>query len=110
MSPTLRLSRTTWRWYWVLLLTNALDLLFTYTAVERGIEEWNPLLRPVLLTIWPVALKLAAFAVLGYGLWLLAQRPGTARRIGLLVQGTAMMYLLVIAVHLIGLLLVGSVV
>lgn len=109
MSPTLRLSRKTWRWYWVLLLANAGDLLFTYTAVERGIEEWNPILRPVLLTIWPVALKLGAFAVLGYGIWLLTQRPGAARRVAPLVQSTAVMYLAVIAIHLVGLFLIHSV-
>lgn len=109
MSPTLRLSRTTWRWYWVLLLTNALDLLFTYTAVERGFDEWNPILRPVLLTMWPVALKVSAFMVLGYGIWLLTQRPGASRRIAVLVRSTAMMYLAVIAIHIVGLFLISAV-
>jgi len=109
MSPTLRLSRTTWRWYWVLLLTNAMDLLFTYTAVERGFEEWNPLLRPFLLTAWPVALKGTAFLVLGYGLWQLMQRPRSARRISVMIQSTAMMYLAVIAIHLVGLFLLRAV-
>ncbi len=109
MSPTLRLSRNTWRWYWVLLLANALDLLFTYTAVERGIEEWNPLLRPVLLTLWPPALKLAAFVVLAYGVWHLTHRPGAMRRVAVLMQSTAVMYLAVIALHLIGLYLVSAV-
>jgi hypothetical protein len=109
MSPTLRLSRTTWRWYWVLLLTNAMDLLFTYTAVERGIEEWNPLLRPFVLTAWPVALKCTAFLILGYGLWQLMQRPRSARRISVMIQSTAMMYLAVIAIHLVGLFLLRAV-
>ncbi len=109
MSPTLRLSRKAWRWYWVLLLANALDLLFTYTAVERGIEEWNPLLRPFLLTPWPALLKFAAFGILAYGLWQLAWRPRSARRIGALVQSTAMMYLAVIVIHLVGLFLVRPV-
>lgn len=109
MSPALRLSRATWRWYWVLLLANALDLLLTYTAVERGIEEWNPLLRPVLFTMWPATLKLAAFTVLAYGIWCLTQRPNGARRIIVLIQSTAMMYLAVIALHLVGLYLVNVV-
>ncbi|MGH2395912.1 MAG: DUF5658 family protein [bacterium] len=108
MSPTLRLSRKTWRWYWVLLLANALDLLFTYTALERGFEEWNPLLRPILLTIWPATLKLAAFAILAYGLWQLTRRPGAARRMAVLMQSTAMVYLAVIAIHLVGLFLVHT--
>lgn len=109
MSSTLRLYRNTWRWYWVLLLANALDLLLTYTAAERGIEEWNPLLRPVLLTMWPPAVKFAAFAILAYGLWTLMQRPGGVRRISVLVRSTALMYLAVIAIHLIGLFLLHTV-
>jgi hypothetical protein len=36
--------------------------------LERGIEEWNPILQPIVLTVWPVALKFLAFVVLGYGL------------------------------------------
>ena len=57
-----------WRWFSALLLANASDLLFTYTAVERGIQEWNPVLRPVVLTPWPAVTKLVVLCLLGYGL------------------------------------------
>lgn len=103
MSPTLRLKETIWRWYCVLLIANALDLLFTYVAMGRGIPELNPLLQPIVLTPWPPVLKLATFCFLAYGLWQIVRRPGSARRILALLQSTAVIYLIVIAIHLVGL-------
>src|SRR3989304_5304499 len=60
--------RQPWHWYWVLVIANALDLLFTSTAAERGVHEANVILRPVLLTPWPPLVKLAALALLAAGL------------------------------------------
>lgn len=103
MSSALNLTRIFWRWYAALLLANAMDLLFTYAAVERGITEWNPVLRPFVLTPWPPVVKLAAFAMLGYGLWQTVRqgrRPGT---ILLLLQAATLVYLVVIGLHVAGL-------
>lgn len=103
MTSTLNLTRIFWRWYAALLLANALDLLFTYAAVERGIGEWNPVMRPFVLTPWPPIVKLAAFALLGYGLWQVVRygrRPGT---ILVLLQSATVVYLVVIGLHLAGL-------
>jgi hypothetical protein len=102
MSTSLNLTRIFWRWYAALLLANAVDLLFTYAAVERGIAEWNPILRPFVLTPWPPLVKLAAFALLGYGLWQVVRhgrRPGT---ILVLLQSATLVYLVVIGLHLAG--------
>ena len=92
-----------WRWYAALLIANTFDLLFTYTAVERGIEEWNPLIRPVLLTPWPIFVKLVAFGLLAYGLWQTLRRVQRPGRILPLLQSATVIYLLVIAIHIVGL-------
>lgn len=103
MSSTLELTRIFWRWYAALLLANALDLLFTYAAVERGVAEWNPIVRPFLLTPWPPLVKLAAFAFLGYGLWQVVRRGRRPGTVLLLLQGATLIYLGVIGLHLAGL-------
>ncbi len=103
MSPTLKISRTFWRWYSALLLANALDLLFTYTAIERGFHEWNPLLQPMLLTPWLIVVKLAVFAPLAWGLWHTVRRDRAIRPVLSLLQSVTMVYLFVIALHVVGL-------
>lgn len=97
-------ARPLWRWYAVLLLANALDLLFTYTAVERGIDELNPLLRPLLLTPWPTILKAVVLVLLAIGLWALARRDGSRLPVLLILRGAAFVYVVLIAFHVVGLL------
>src|SRR3989304_3091685 len=67
MSPQLTL-RGIWRWYWALLVANALDLLLTYVAVQRGLQETNRVLQPILFTPWPIVLKFSALGILAVGL------------------------------------------
>ena len=97
-----------WRWFSALILANASDLLFTYTAVERGIQEWNPVLRPVVLTPWPAVTKLVVLCLLGYGLWNMVQQSHTIGRAFAFLRGVTLVYLRVIAFHVLALLrLVG---
>lgn len=92
-----------WRWYAALLLANALDLLFTYVAVERGFEELNPLLRPILLTPWPAGVKMAVLVVLACGLWQVVRHARHPGRTLSLLQGATAVYLIVVAIHVVGL-------
>lgn len=92
-----------WRWYAALLLANALDLFFTSIAVERGFQELNPLVRPLLLTPWVSVAKAAAFAALGYVLWQMIQRVRYWGRILSLMRGATAVYLAVLAIHVVGL-------
>jgi hypothetical protein len=92
-----------WRWYSALALGNALDLLFTYTAIERGYDEWNPAVRPLLLTPWPAAYKVVLFGLLAYGLWRITQEDPGARRLLRLLRGATFVYLAVITFHALGL-------
>lgn len=101
------LSHPIWRWYWVLLIANALDLLFTYTAAERGFEEANAILQPVLLTPWPAILKFYWLGILGIGL-VAAMPVGVSRlRVFFLLRVATYVYVGVILFHLIGLYLPG---
>ncbi|MDR7420353.1 MAG: DUF5658 family protein [Armatimonadota bacterium] len=94
---------TVWRWYSTLIVGNTLDFLFTYEAVTRGFDEWNPVLRPILLTPWPVVYKVLLFCLLGYSLWRVTRRePGAGRTLRWL-RGAAIIYLAVVAVHALGL-------
>ena len=88
-----------WRWYAVLLLANALDVLFTYTAAERGFQELNPILKPILLTPWPVMWKLGALTLLAYGLWQLAESRQRSLPVLGLLQSATTIYLVVIVLH-----------
>lgn len=99
--------KSCWRWYSALLITNALDLLFTYTALERGIQEGNPLLRPFILTPWPPVVKLLAFGLLAHGLWLTVQRMRWTGPVLSLLQSATVVYLLVVVVHVVGLYIRG---
>lgn len=104
IGPSLERGRTIWRWYSALLIANTLDLLFTYTAVERGFQEWNPVLRPMLLTPWPAALKLTVLGLLGCALWQTVRRTQSSRSVSsLLLQSVTVVYLIVIAFHIVGL-------
>lgn len=100
-------SRHIWRWYWALLITNALDLLFTYTAAERGIPELNAILHPILLTPWPTILKFSSLALLGAGLAFVTPVGRRPVRILRLVRATAYIYLGVVCFHILGLVLIG---
>jgi hypothetical protein len=97
-------ARALWRWYAVLLLANALDLLFTYTAAERGIDELNPLLRPLLLTPWPTIIKAGVLLLLAVGLWTGTRRAGARPPVLSILRGAAFVYVVLIVFHLVGLL------
>ncbi len=96
-----------WRWYWALWIANALDLLFTYTAAERGVGELNLLLAPIILTLWPLVLKLLFLAILGAGLTLVIPAGPRPARVLRLVRVTTVVYLTLIGFHLLGLALTG---
>jgi hypothetical protein len=102
-SRPLSTDTTMWRWYSALMLSNTLDLLFTYTAVERGYEEWNPALRPLLLTPWPVVCKVVLFCLLGVTLWRLSQSDPGPRRLLTVLRGATLIYFVVLTVHALGL-------
>ncbi len=92
-----------WRAYWALAVLNAVDLLFTYTAVERGVDEANVLLRPILLTPWPLAIKATALALLALAL---VQAGRSAPRLPQILQMLRLavgVYLLVAFFHVLGL-------
>jgi len=102
MSPQLA-RRGVWRWYWALLVANALDLALTYVAVGRGLQETNRVLEPILFTPWPVVLKFSALGLLAAGL--LFVRPVGRRpfRLLMMVRVTAVFYLAILLFHLVGL-------
>jgi hypothetical protein len=94
-----------WRWYAALTLGNALDLLLTYAALERGFHEWNPLLRPVILTPWPVVAKAGLLVLLAVCLWqVLRVVPGRATPLTAL-QAATLVYAGTVAYHVVGLIL-----
>jgi hypothetical protein len=97
-------AKPLWRWYAVLLLTNALDLLFTYVAAERGIDELNPILRPFLLTPWPPLAKGMVFVLLAVGLWIVATRGHSRLPVLQILRSAAYAYLAMIAIHVVALL------
>jgi hypothetical protein len=92
-----------WRWYWVLLIANALDLLFTYTAAERGVEEANAFLQPLLLTPWPAILKFYWLGILAIALVAAMPLGITRLRVLLLLRVATYVYVGVVIFHLIGL-------
>ncbi|MDQ7848887.1 MAG: DUF5658 family protein [Armatimonadota bacterium] len=92
-----------WRSYWVLAVLNAVDLLLTYTAVEGGVDEANVLLRPIVLTPWPLAIKTAALVLLALAL---AQAGRSAPRLAHILQMLRLavgVYLVVTFFHVLGL-------
>jgi len=63
------LSRELWRSYVLLFIANELDLVYTYFGLSRGVFlEGNPWLRPLLLTWWPIAIKVILLAALAFGI------------------------------------------
>src|SRR3972149_2912486 len=90
-------------WYCVLVIANALDLLFTYAAAERGIDEANVTLRPVLLTPWPPLVKLAALTLLAASLTSIIRARGVPSPALRMVRLTAWIYLGGVIFHLLGL-------
>lgn len=106
MSPQ-QMVRGIWRWYGVLLVANALDLLFTYVAVQRGVGEMNWILQPILLTPWPTVLKFSALGLLGVGLLYVMPVGRRPFRMLQMVRATAYFYLGVLLFHLVGLAFVG---
>jgi hypothetical protein len=87
-----------------LLLANALDLLFTYVAAERGIEELNPMLRPLLLTPWPTIVKSVVLALLAVSLCVIARRDRSRLPVLSILRGAAFVYVALVAFHVVGLL------
>lgn len=101
--PTQDPKARVWRWYAALLIANALDLLLTYVALERGFREWNPLLQSVILTPWPVVAKAAMLALLAWCLWQIARLVPARCRILPALQSATMVYIGVVAYHIVGL-------
>jgi hypothetical protein len=96
-----------WRWYWALWIANALDLVFTYRAAERGIAELNAILAPLLWTPWPTVMKFSALTVLGFGLTLVIPMGPRPARVLRLVRFATFVYLGLVGLHLIGLALLS---
>jgi hypothetical protein len=106
MSPQ-QTRRGIWRWYWALLVANALDLLFTYAAVARGFQETNRVLQPILHTPWPFILKFSALTLLAIGLLYVTPTGGRPFRVLRMVRVAAVFYLTILLFHLVGLALTG---
>jgi hypothetical protein len=87
-----------------LLLAKALDLLFTYVAAERGIEELNPVLRPLLLTPWPTIVKSVVLVLLAVSLCVIARRDRSRLPVLSILRGAAFVYVALVAFHVVGLL------
>jgi len=102
MSPQLTL-RGIWRWYWALLVANALDLLLTYVAVQRGLQETNRVLQPILFTPWPIVLKFSALGILAVGLLYVTPTGRRPFRVLRMVRVAGVFYLGVLLFHLLGL-------
>src|SRR3989442_12935738 len=63
------LTRELWRWYILLLIANELDLAYTYVGLSRGaFLEGNPWMGPLLLTWWPITVKVICLAGLALGI------------------------------------------
>ena len=103
LSPSRHPEERVWRWYAALLIVNAVDLLLTYVALEQGFQEWSPLLKSVILTPWPVVAKAAMLALLAWCLWQIARLVPARRRILPALQSATMVYVGVVAYHLVGL-------
>lgn len=107
MSAQAQTIRGIWRWYWTLFVANALDLLLTYVAVQRGMSETNWVLQPILFTPWPLILKFAALVALAGGLLALIPSGRRPFRILQMVRVTAVFYLGVLLFHVVGLAFTG---
>lgn len=102
MTADVMLSRQLWRWYIVVFIANELDLVFTYFGLGQGfLHEANPLLRPHIYTLWPIAIKILALAGLALGI-AAAVNAGFARkrRVLRVLHGVAAIYCFVLILHL----------
>lgn len=100
------LARELWRSYIVLLIANELDLAYTYFGLSRGgFLEWNPWLRPHLLTWWPIGVKVGCLAALGVGIFVIlsAGLPRQQRVLRAMRVATAV-YAGVLVLHVVNLL------
>lgn len=100
------LSRELWRSYILLFIANELDLAYTYFGLSRGVFlEGNPWLRPMLLTWWPIAVKVVALGGLALGILVILEAglPRQRRVLSALRMATAV-YAAVVVLHLVNLL------
>lgn len=100
------LSRELWRSYVLLFIANELDLVYTYFGLSRGaFLEGNPWLRPLLLTWWPIVVKLIALGGLALGILVILEAglPRQLRVLRVLRMATAI-YTAVLVLHLVNLL------
>ena len=100
------LSRELWRWYILLLIANELDLAYTYVGLSRGaFLEGNPWLGPLLLTWWPIIVKVICLAGLALGILVILEAglPRQRRVLRALRMATAV-YTAVLILHIVNLL------
>jgi len=100
------LSRELWRSYVLLFIANELDLVFTYFGLVRGVFlEGNPWLRPLLLTWWPIIVKVTALGGLALGILVILEAgvPRQRRVLSALRMATAV-YTAVLVLHVVNLL------
>ena len=100
------LGRELWRWYILLFIANELDLAYTYVGLNRGaFLEGNPWLRPMLLTWWPIIVKVVALGGLALGIFVILEAglPRQRRVLRVLRMATAV-YTGVLVLHLVNLL------
>ncbi len=101
-------NRKLWRWYFILVIANLLDLAFTYFGLSHGIfSEANPLVRSHLFTLWPVAVKIGGLGLLALGIGAVLQSTLRRQRFVLrAVRLTTGVYAAVIVLHVLYLLTV----
>ena len=100
------LTRELWRWYILLLIANELDLAYTYVGLSRGaFLEGNPWMGPLLLTWWPITVKVTALGGLGLGILVILEAgvPRQRRVLSALRMATAV-YTAVLVLHVVNLL------
>lgn len=96
-----------WRWYILLFIANELDLVYTYFGLSQGaFLEGNPWLRPLLFTWWPIILKAVSLGGLAVAVVAVLQQTGLARqqRVLRLLRAVTVVYVAVLALHLVNLL------
>ncbi len=106
MPGTRLFNRQLWLWYFLLLIANELDLVFTYFGLSRGLFlEANPLVRPLLFTLWPVVVKFGGLALLAPCIAAVLRTTLWRQRLVLgMVQIATWVYGIVLLMHLLYLL------
>ncbi len=97
------LTRELWRWYILLLIANELDLAYTYVGLSRGaFLEGNPWLGPLLLTWWPIIVKVICLAGLALGILVILEAglPRQRRVLRVLRMATTI-YTAVVVLHVV---------